>query len=137
MTELNEKIYSVIAPNQLAVLSTVSEDNKPLGRYMMTTGDENLNLWCVTGLSSRKVKNIRNNPYVHVTVGFKAGEMAPWVHFSGKSEILTDKASREAHWDDMLKQYFKGPDDPEYCILKLVPERIEYWAGWTPEIWEK
>ena len=137
MTDLKQKILEAIKPNQLGVLSTISEDNKPLGRYMMVTGDDDLNLFCVTSLSSRKVGNMRHNPHVHVTMGISTGMQPPWIHFSGTAEILSDQETRNAHWDDMLKQYFSGPDDPEYCVIKMSPERIEYWAGMEPLVWSR
>lgn len=137
MSDLKERILKVIKPNQLSVLATVSSDGKPFGRYMMCTGNDDLSMVCVTGLSSRKVQHIRENQNVHVTLGFKPPAMGPWVQYAGTAEILTDKASREQFWDEMLKQYFKGPDDPEYCIIRIVPQRIEYWAGMEPEVWEE
>ncbi|MBN1295814.1 pyridoxamine 5'-phosphate oxidase family protein [bacterium] len=136
MSNLKSKIQAIIGLNQPAVLSTISEDNRPMGRYMMVTADASMTLYCVTGASSRKVRDIRNNPHVHLTMGFKPEAMAPVIHVSGIANILDDPGSREAHWDEMLTHYFSGPDDPEYCILQIIPARIEYWEAFTPEIWE-
>ena len=41
-------------------------------------------------------------------------------------------------WVEQLGAIFKGPDDPMYCVLKIIPYRIELQSmGMVPpEIWE-
>jgi general stress protein 26 len=136
MNELSHRIRKVIDGTRLAVLSTVTKDGKPMGRYVMTHSDDDLCLYSITSLSSRKIKQIQVKPDVHVTLGFNPEDPSgPFVSFAGLAQILTDKISRHAHWHSGLTAYFSDADDPEYCIIKMIPERIEYWAGMEPEIW--
>lgn len=136
MNELTHKIRKVINGTKLAVLCTVTKDGKPMSRYVMTQSDDALCLYSITSLSSRKIKQIQAKPDVHVTLGFNPDDPSgPFVSFAGQAHILTDKISRDAYWNSGLTAYFRDADDPDYCIIKMVPECIEYWAGMEPEIW--
>ena len=55
-----------------------------------------------------------------------------------RAEVSTDEGERKAFWNDGLKAYFKGVDDPEYAIVIVKPYRIEYMAmgAMEPEVWE-
>jgi general stress protein 26 len=102
-------------------------------------GDENLNLWLATFINSRKVAQIRKNPEVHLTVGVTEMENPePYLQVQGRAEILTDGETKKAVWSDHLKNIFSGPDDPNYCVCKITPYRIEYQTPGPvpPEVWE-
>lgn len=138
MTVIKQKILDVLRNNPLGVLSTVTEKGGPSGRYMVVHADETLTLFAITSLSSRKVSQIRKNPRIHLTAGCVApNAMGPWICYSGTASILNDQKNRHAFWKEEFKQYFKDADDPDYCIIRMEPETIEYWAGWEPEIWSK
>ncbi|MBN1879560.1 pyridoxamine 5'-phosphate oxidase family protein [bacterium] len=137
MTELNQKIISVVQNNPLGVLATVTDEGKPMGRYLMFSIDETMTIFAITGFSSRKVAQLKNNPNAHVTLGYHITDsMSPWIGYSGHASILTDAQNRRKFWKDDFKRYFKDQDDPEYCIIRITPDWIEYWAGWKPEIWK-
>jgi general stress protein 26 len=61
-----------------------------------------------------------------------------WLQIQGIAEISTDSTERHSFWFDELKNYFTGPDDPNYCIVIVRPSRIEFgtMGNMTPEIWE-
>jgi general stress protein 26 len=125
--ELKGKIRDLLKSPQLASLATVTEDGKPWVRYLMSMGMDDLTIFMVTSLSSRKVAHIRAHPDVHVTMGGDSEHMDhPYVNIVATANILDDAASRKKIWRDELKQYFSGPDDPDFCILRIVPSVIEY-----------
>lgn len=47
---------------------------------------------------------------------------SPEYHISlkGKMEIITDPVVKKEMWYQGLADYFKGPDDPEYVVLKFT-----------------
>lgn len=110
-------------------MATICE-NKPWVRYVMTTNEgDSLNLYCSTSLNSRKVKQIKENPYVHITLGWEdPANPSPYVQIAAKAKIKTDQETKEKHWVPMYEQYFKTPDNPDYCVLEFVPEYIEVWG---------
>ena len=139
MSEVKQKILAKIGKVTLSALATITEDGKPWVRYVTPRGDENLNLWLATFINSRKVAQIRKNPEVHLTVGVTEMEKPePYLQVQGRAEILTDAETKKAAWGDHLKNIFSGPDDPNYCVCKITPYRIEYQtpAPVPPEVWE-
>lgn len=139
MSELKKKILAKMDRPTLSVLSTITEDGKPWARYVTPMADENLTIWMATFVQSRKVAQIRKNPEIHLTTGVTdMGTAESYLQIQGRAEILTDEASKKAAWNDHLESYFSGPDDPNYCVCKITPYRIEYQGmGMVPpEVWE-
>jgi general stress protein 26 len=139
MTDLKETIYNIIRIPQLMGLATVTEDGKPWVRYVMGFGTEDLTIRFVTGLPSRKVGQIKNNPEVHMIAGGTTlEETQRYLQIQGTAEITTDKEVRHRLWREELKAYFSGPDDPIYCVGIVKPYRIEYntMTEMTPQVWE-
>jgi general stress protein 26 len=139
MSELKQKILAKIDRPTLSALATITEDGKPWVRYVTPMADENLNIWMATFAQSRKVGQIAKNPEVHLTVGVTSMETAEsYLQVQGRAEILSDDATKKAVWNDHLKGIFSGPDDPNYCVCKITPYRIEYqgMGPVPPEVWE-
>ena len=138
MATLKDHILEVIGKPQLASLATVTEQGMPWVRYVMVTGEKDLTLRFATFLASRKVAQMKKNPEVHLTCGVTSPESADrYLQIQGRAEVTTDEAQRGAHWKEELKRYFSGPDDPNYCVVKVTPYRIEYMApgSMDPEVW--
>ena len=53
MSDLKERIDSILQQPQLAGLATITEDGKPWVRYVMTVADDNLEIRC--GIEDRKI----------------------------------------------------------------------------------
>jgi general stress protein 26 len=141
MGELKEKILTVIRTPQLMSLATVTEDGKPWVRYVMGFGSDDLTIRFVTSLQTRKVTQIKNNPEVHFTCGAASSSLQETEHYlqiCGQAEVTTDETERNLCWNDNLKAYFSGPDDPDYCVVIVKPYRIEYttMTEMTPKVWE-
>ena len=139
MSELKQKILAKISRPTLSALATVTEDGKPWVRYVTPMADEDLNLWMATFVKSRKVAQIRKNPEVHLTVGVTTMETGEsYLQIQGRAEILTDEKTKKAVWNDHLKGIFSGPNDPNYCVCRITPYRIEYqtMGPVPPEVWE-
>ena len=45
------------------------------------------------------------------------------ISLTGKTEVLTDDATKTHMWYDELGASFTGPRDPNWCVLRFVPER--------------
>lgn len=139
MSTLKEKILAKVKGPTLSALATMTEDGKPWVRYVTPFVDKNLTFWMATFIHSRKVAQIRKNPEVHLTVGVTAAETAEsYLQIQGRAEILTDEKTKKTVWFDELKNIFSGPDDPNYCVCKITPYRIEYQkvGPVPPEVWK-
>ena len=139
MDDLKANIYDVIKTPQLIPIATITEDGNPWVRYVVGFTGEDLSIRFVTSIQTRKIAHIKRNPEVHMTCGAKDLESAEnYVQIAGKAEVTTDEQERHRLWNDELKAYFSGPDDPNYCVVIIKPYRIEL-MGMTemiPQVWE-
>ena len=139
MDELKAKIFALLKDKQLMPVATLTEDGKPWVRYVVGVGGEDLSVRFVTSLQTRKIAHIRRDPEVHMTFGASSIESTgTYGQIIGTAEITTDKEERDRLWSDTLRAYFSGPDDPNYCVVIVKPQRIEL-MGLTemmPQVWE-
>lgn len=139
MSELKEKICQVLKDPQVMTLATLTAEGRPWARYIVGAGDKDCTIRFTTFLGSRKVAQIRKNPEVHILCGVTTLETAErYLQIQARAEISTDAAVKKEMWNDYLKDYFSGPDDPNYCVGIVRPYRIEYMAMGSrePEVWE-
>ena len=107
-------------------LATV-HNNEPRGRMVHPTWDGDT-LWLATGPETPKAQQIRENPMVDIQY-----QVAPpdFVHVMvrGRAEIVTDPADKQHAWDvidyDLTEFGSTGPDDPNFCPIKIRPTRVE------------
>lgn len=138
MDTLKQNITQLISQPQVASFATIDEKGNPWVRFVVLfPADEELNLFFTTHLCSRKVAQIKANPNVHIVLGgTDLSAPTPYMQIAGIAEVLTDRDILDAFWDDRFLQYYSGPNDPSFCIIKTTPKRFEYVAGPTPEILE-
>ena len=139
MEEIRNKIMSIIGQPFVASLATVTEDGNPWSRYVMGIGSDDMTIRFSTFISARKVKQIESNPEVHMNCGvLDPRKYDYYIQVQGRAEISTDKAEKDAFWNDEIAKIFKGPEDPNYAIVIVRPYRIEIntFGSFIPEIWE-
>lgn len=108
---------------KIGVLATV-ENNKPHCRYMTFSHDD-FTLYTPTNKETHKAEEIEKNPYVHTLLGYEGeGVGDTYVEVSGTASVQEDQSVKEKWWDVGMEQWFEGPDDPEYVVLKIEPESI-------------
>ncbi|RJR20467.1 MAG: hypothetical protein C4581_03325 [Nitrospiraceae bacterium] len=139
MSDLKRRIFDVAKELQLINVATITADGKPWVRYVMAKADSDLVFRFCTSLGSRKVDHIKKTPYVHISMGVANFETAKnWLQVQASAEVSMDRKERHSFWFDELKNYFSGPDDPDYCIVIARPSRIEFgtMGSMVPEVWE-
>ena len=123
----------------LASFATITEDGKPWTRYVVVKADDQMNIWFGTFKNSRKINHILINPEVHLVLGVTDPQTAvSWLQIQGRAEIFEDAKTKNAVWYDLLGSIFSGPEDPNYVVCKVTPNRIEYYTMNMPkpEIWQ-
>ncbi|MFK3937845.1 pyridoxamine 5'-phosphate oxidase family protein [Alkalihalobacillus sp. NPDC078783] len=121
--ELKGKIEKIMDEHYTGTLATVVRD-QPLTRYM-TFFHEGLTLYTPTSIDTHKTDEIEANPNVHVLLGYEGeGFGDTFIEFEGKAKIKEDKETKHELWNEHLKKYFEGPDDPKLVFLELTPTNI-------------
>lgn len=136
-----EKIVAILKANRSpAFLATVDGD-QPQVRPVAAIIEDDLSVWVTTFCSSRKVKQISANPKVSLSFcQHPDGNQTAVI--IGKAEIVPDMEQKKRVWDlayfDLTNYFPEGPVAKEYCLLKITPEKIEWWDSWEtgPQTYE-
>lgn len=136
--ETKKKIHDVIKGLNFGCFATIM-DGKPWVRYVMVSGEENLDIYFTAMKQSRKVSQIKADPSCHILVGGDPKDFTRhWVQMAGKAEVLEDLPTKKKMWQEYHATMFKGPEDPNFVVIKVKPERVELWGGgkMEPEVYE-
>ncbi|GAA5416414.1 general stress protein 26 [Paraliobacillus ryukyuensis] len=121
--KMKETVLKILEDHQIGTLATV-ENNKPYSRYM-TFFNEAYTLYTATNKETHKVEDIEENPNVHILIGYTFDGIGDeFLEIEGKAEIHDEEAMKHKLWNDHLKSWFSGPDDPNYIVLKITPVEI-------------
>ena len=130
---LKKKILDVIRKYPIASLATVKE-GKPWARYISIDADDDLNLVVSSSAQSRKIDQIKQNNNVHIVFGADSQDMKkPFINVEATAEICVDIKTKRRFWQEAFIDFFTGPEDPNYAIIKISPSRIEYYGSYEQE----
>ncbi|MDD9266463.1 pyridoxamine 5'-phosphate oxidase family protein [Paenibacillus sp. GCM10023248] len=134
-SKLEEQIEKVLEANSICSFATV-EGSKPKVRYMALF-HEGLTIYLATNRKTDKVDEVRDNPNVHILVGFDGKASSDILQIQATAAISNDNALREKLWTDDMAKWFDGPHDPNYVVLEITPSYMEYSSkGSEPQIWK-
>ena len=124
--DLKQKVVELINRNRYSNLITFGTDGTPHGRIMTNLPlGKDMVIWFATGLSTNKIKDIKKNPNVSVFVDDPNDQTNASI--IGKAEIVTDARLLKKFWQEPFGFFFpRGPSDPDYCLLKIIPKKLEY-----------
>ncbi len=142
--ELKQECLKLIQTADAVYLSTLGSDGFPQTRVMgnlrnkeqcriaeelFAEHNEDFLIYMLTGHSSDKMQHIRANS--KVSVYFCNSAEFHTLLLVGNAEEIDDADLKKRIWQDEWKMHWPGgPEDPEFIILKLLPE----WAkGWYKE----
>jgi general stress protein 26 len=84
-------------------------------------------IWFVTDLRSGKEHEIEAAQDVGL-VFIDAKEKA-YLSVTARAEIVRDHAKAAQIWKQTDNAWWKGPDDPNVCVLRVTPATAELWDG--------
>jgi general stress protein 26 len=130
-TEKRAHLREVVADFDTAMLVTRTTTGdtraRPLALASPDGGVDMLEdgvLYFPTSLSSPKIEEIAADPRVAVTMQDKRR----FVSITGTARILSDRQLVDRLWTEAWKVWFpKGKNDPELCLLEVLPTAAEYW----------
>ena len=107
----------------IGTMATV-QNGKPFSRYMTFFNDE-FTLYTATSKQTDKVDELEDNPHTHILIGYDGdGFSDAYLEVMGTVQISDDEAVKEKVWNDQMKAWFSGPEDPNLVILKVTPESM-------------
>ena len=86
--------------------------------------------WMVTSTSSNKVAQIGRNANVEFTYQFDANGEDCCIRILGKAEIIKDGNTKAsiARRIGFFSNHWSGPEDPDYTLLEILPNELQYVA---------
>ncbi|MCJ7508964.1 MAG: pyridoxamine 5'-phosphate oxidase family protein [candidate division Zixibacteria bacterium] len=128
-----KKIVSIMKGNSSHAYLATCDGNQPIVRSMSAIVEDDMNIWMATSSNSRKVKQIKKNPKICLAfVKQPNGDRSAFV--MGKVKIIDSLKEKKRIWKIAgydMSQYFKdGPQSKEFCLLKVIPKKIEWWESW-------
>ncbi|WP_430787589.1 pyridoxamine 5'-phosphate oxidase family protein [Virgibacillus flavescens] len=121
--ETKASIEKILNNSMVGTMATVQK-NKPHSRYM-TFSHEALKLYTVTNKETHKTDEIKTNPYTHILLGYDGdGFGDDYVEYEGKVTINDSAELKKKMWNDHMKSWFDGPEDPNFIVLEIEPIQI-------------
>lgn len=68
-------------------------------------------------------------PGTPVNLSFSDGGKSLYVSITGMAHLDDDRDRKAMLWTTMARPWFDGVDDPDLCLLCVVPAAIEVWDG--------
>ncbi len=129
---LKDRVIAVIkGGGRFASVATVDSKNKPHVR-IMAVKNEGLDIFSASFTKSDKVAQIKNNNSVSITIlKDYSSMMCDYIRIEATAAVYTDAKTKKDFWSDGLAYYFKGPDDPNYCVIRFKPASIQFNDGQT------
>jgi general stress protein 26 len=128
-----QKMIAIMKENSLHAYLATCDDDQPVVRPVSPIVEDDTSIWVTTFCSSRKVKQIQDNPKICLAfVEQPSGDKAAVVF--AEAEIVPDLKEKERIWNlatfDLLQHFPKGPVSKEFCLLKIIVGKIEWRDSW-------
>jgi general stress protein 26 len=122
-----EKLYELIKDVKIAMMTTADSGGKLHTRPMYSLeADESGDLWFFTQVGSPKTQEVSQDN--EVSLGYADPGSQTYVSVIGRAEVVRDKAKIDEKWSEPMKAWFpKGKDDPQISMIRVHPERGEFW----------
>lgn len=101
-----------------AFLATV-DGQSPRVRPMSAIAVEGNVVWMAAFADSEKMAQLAQNDQVELCY---MDDLHAQLRLRGRCDIVTDAAAKKRMWDayPLMQRYFRGLDDPQYALLKVV-----------------
>lgn len=88
------------------------------------------------GVNTAKVRQIRENPRVEFVMRVEREGKIGNLRAEGYAAVLDDPALKTSVFNEIewAKDYFRGPDDPNYVLLGIDVRSYEYSVPGRPEV---
>ncbi|MFX1256224.1 MAG: pyridoxamine 5'-phosphate oxidase family protein [Promethearchaeota archaeon] len=137
--ELRKFALDLMTRTKVAFLATIDEEGLPQIRAIENLRnpdkfphsskifigyDDNFLVYVSTNTSSEKIKQIINN--ANIAIYYCIPEEYKGVMIRGYAEIVDDLEIKKKIWIKRMKIYYpKGIEDPDFTLLRLIPNYIK------------
>lgn len=121
---IRAEVENILENSHIGTMATV-KNNKPHSRYM-TFFHEDLKLYTATSKETDKTEELEENPYTHIILGYEGeGFGDAYVEYQGKAKLNDSQELKNQVWNEYMKNWFEGPEDPNLVVLEIEPIGIQ------------
>jgi len=126
MSKVKDEVWNYFKDSQYIFLAT-SEENQPRVRPVTIIYFDK-KFWITTGTNNNKVAQIQKNPKIEFCLVVKKEDRQGYVQGTGLAKIVKGKEQKEkiAEHCDFFSDFWESPDDPDYTLIELSINEIEY-----------
>ena len=139
MSNEKEQLIDIMRKNRHSAFMANCVDGCPVIRPMSPVVDDDMTIWLVTFKGSKKVSQLVKN----ANICLEFAEAPSWkseVTVFGSVEFATDLTVKQHVWNvasSDLRRYFPtGPDHPQFCLMKVLVDRIAYRTSYEDPVRE-
>jgi uncharacterized pyridoxamine 5'-phosphate oxidase family protein len=123
---IQKEVWQLLKPNQCVYLATAEGDQSRV--RPMTLLDIEEKLWIATGRRSAKARQMLRNPNVEFCLPLTETCGTGYLRVAGVASAEADPVARKRIGDQIpfLREYWTGPDDPNFILFRITCVEIEY-----------
>ena len=91
--QLKQEVLNFLRNNNVAVIATVSSDDKPQASAVYYISDDDLNFYFLTSRTSRKFSNLMQNSNLGLTVGIGPADIT--IQGGGAAQLVEDPKEQQ------------------------------------------
>jgi len=124
--ELRAEVWKHFKDYQHVLLAT-EENGQPRARPV-TLVNFDQRFWVLTGTNNAKVRQIQKNPKIEFCLSFDEEGHQGYIRAAGIAKIIADRQTKVkvAKHCDFFSEHWKSLNDPNYTLLELKLNEIEY-----------
>lgn len=131
-----KRMIAILRENSLHAYLATCDGNQPVVRPVSPIIEDDMSIWVTTLCTSRKMKQIQLNPKVCLAfVEQPRGDKAAFVF--GEARIVADLQHKKRVWTlatfELSQHFPDGPESKDFCLLKIVADKIEWRDSWECE----
>ncbi|MCI0473504.1 MAG: pyridoxamine 5'-phosphate oxidase family protein [Ignavibacteria bacterium] len=132
-----KKITEIMKKNCMHAYLATCDGKRPRVRPVSPIIGDDMSIWVGCNNVSRKVKQIKKNRKICLSfVELPQGNRSATV--VGSAKIVTNLTEKKQAWKlapyNMSEHFPKGVESKEFCLLKVVPDFIEWRESWTTKL---
>lgn len=134
MRDPEKTIGNMIDKCSISFIGSIDEEGYPNIRAMLKpckrVGIKEI--YFHTNTSSAKITHFKENSKASIYICNK--RFFKGLMLKGTMEIINDKKIKDDIWQEGYEMYYHlGVDDPDYCVIRFMPEKAKYYSDFKVE----
>ena len=124
-----KEIEALIEASRDAIVCPIDGEGFPNAKAMYLRAHEGIHvLWFSTNVSAERTRQLRGRP--QACVYLFDSERIHGLMLTGHMAVHQDAETKESYWEEGDELYYPlGPTDPDYCMMRFVAEKGNYWSA--------